>query len=611
VASKSRAFYGLAAALVLFAIYLATLCPTIEVGDSGELTTAAATLGIAHPPGYPLWCLVVHPFTRLPFAEPALGANLASALHSALASFLFFLLAVGPCAVPVPIALPLALVHGLGAPLWSQSVYAEVYALNLALVLVACLLHFAAPRFDRFLPFWLALVLVSHGSNVLIVAFLAAAWLRRQWRGEGRGLRLAGAAALAALGFTPLLYLPLRAARNPVLDWGHPADLAGFLDHVLRRQYGGFALGGLSDWGIVLATWGKATVAAGSIVALGFAAFALWRERRKPLGTLAALFVLAGPLATFAVAGSLEGRQLEEASVFFLPSFSFLLLLAGRGVALAFRGRWLTAGALVVAAWATTLAVTVRPAVDKRGNYVALDYARALVEPLPQDAVLFVDADHEGLPLTYVQGVLGVRRDVSVRTLEGPRNRDLFGKRTHRPGAEARDRPLFVTVPKAEFAAMPLVPQGLVFRCGDATARPSFSPVVLRRRPGTHPTPFERSAHASLLFHEAAFAFAAGEAGRGLSLLDEAAQLVPEQERLLSDLGVMAAVNGHERFAREVWRRALAINPRYRLAVENLLELEIRAGDRDAARRVVDDALRADPGWQEMRERQRRLGVTG
>ena len=49
---------GLAVFLVAFAVYSGTLCPTISAGDSGELATAAAQLGIAHPPGFPLWTLL-------------------------------------------------------------------------------------------------------------------------------------------------------------------------------------------------------------------------------------------------------------------------------------------------------------------------------------------------------------------------------------------------------------------------------------------------------------------------------------------------------------------------------------------------------------------------
>ena len=40
--------------LLAFLLYLATACPTVYFGDSGELIAAADSLGVAHPPGYPI-----------------------------------------------------------------------------------------------------------------------------------------------------------------------------------------------------------------------------------------------------------------------------------------------------------------------------------------------------------------------------------------------------------------------------------------------------------------------------------------------------------------------------------------------------------------------------
>ena len=53
--------------LLAFAVFVATLCPTIWFGDGPELIAAADCLGVAHPPGYPLFTLVLdtisHRFT--------------------------------------------------------------------------------------------------------------------------------------------------------------------------------------------------------------------------------------------------------------------------------------------------------------------------------------------------------------------------------------------------------------------------------------------------------------------------------------------------------------------------------------------------------------------
>jgi hypothetical protein len=59
----------LGAFVTLLALYLVTLAPTVVGGDSGELTAAAVTGGVPHPPGYPVFALLA----RL-FAPPSPGA---------------------------------------------------------------------------------------------------------------------------------------------------------------------------------------------------------------------------------------------------------------------------------------------------------------------------------------------------------------------------------------------------------------------------------------------------------------------------------------------------------------------------------------------------------
>ena len=41
-----------------FALFAACAAPGLYLRDAGELSTAAFTLGIAHPTGFALWCLL-------------------------------------------------------------------------------------------------------------------------------------------------------------------------------------------------------------------------------------------------------------------------------------------------------------------------------------------------------------------------------------------------------------------------------------------------------------------------------------------------------------------------------------------------------------------------
>ncbi len=86
------ASFGVATA-VSFLVYFFTLGPSVGLEDSGELATAANSLGVPHPPGYPSWTMLCWVFCRL-FSwvtfrgqpTPAFAVSLASAVVGALAT---------------------------------------------------------------------------------------------------------------------------------------------------------------------------------------------------------------------------------------------------------------------------------------------------------------------------------------------------------------------------------------------------------------------------------------------------------------------------------------------------------------------------------------------
>src|SRR4029077_2260296 len=67
-------------------LYCWTLAPTVTLVDSGELIVVAHGLGVAHPPGFPLWVLLAHFASVVPFGSVAMRVNFSSALFAALAS---------------------------------------------------------------------------------------------------------------------------------------------------------------------------------------------------------------------------------------------------------------------------------------------------------------------------------------------------------------------------------------------------------------------------------------------------------------------------------------------------------------------------------------------
>lgn len=286
---------------IAFIVYLATLAPTVTLEYSGALVVAADHLGVARPPGYPVWTLLAKGFICLfPFAEyhghpnPAWAVNLMSAFFGSLACGLLAGLAGRLAREIVPdrfAAAVTGIVAGLlfafSPTLWSQAVIAETHTLTnfYFLLLLALSLRWMSVHDGR-APFLLAFLAgLGLGFSPLLILFLpvlllAAAFvslkdfvrlaaaallfcgflwaefrwgsLRPSFGAAGVGIALALAGLLAILrptrstacllllllaGLIPYVYLPLASDHNPPMNMGYARTWEGFWHVVQRGQY--------------------------------------------------------------------------------------------------------------------------------------------------------------------------------------------------------------------------------------------------------------------------------------------------------------------------------------------------------------------------------------
>src|SRR5437762_13015098 len=83
---RTELFCTSAVFLIALLLYCCTLAPTVTLTDSGELIVVAHGLGVAHPPGFPLWVMLAHLASLVPLGNVAVRINFSSALFAALAS---------------------------------------------------------------------------------------------------------------------------------------------------------------------------------------------------------------------------------------------------------------------------------------------------------------------------------------------------------------------------------------------------------------------------------------------------------------------------------------------------------------------------------------------
>jgi len=119
-------------------LYSLTLCPTVYWYDSAEFSAHAVTLGVPHPPGYPLYTMVAHVFTWLP-GEAALNVNQMSVAFGIGAVVLLYAL-VRQLGGSIRAAFVGAAMLATTRTFWANAVVAEVYTPGLVMSLGALLL---------------------------------------------------------------------------------------------------------------------------------------------------------------------------------------------------------------------------------------------------------------------------------------------------------------------------------------------------------------------------------------------------------------------------------------------------------------------------------------
>ena len=288
-------------AALVFAVSLLlfswTLAPTVTLVDSGELIVAAHSLGVAHPPGFPLYLILAHLATLVPIGSVSQRVNFASAVFAALACGVLTLVVAESLRVSETLTsaarsrkkrknkklaerltatasdsaqlkiLAAAVAGGLlfacSRTHWAYATITEVYTLNSLLILTIFFLLLrwrrrvledrgaatsagfkstAATRSDYLLVFAAIVFGFALGVHHVTVALMLPALALIVYRTAGprfffgKRLLFAGLFSLVAL-LLVYSYLPLAAARDPILNWGNPRSLSAVWSHITGWQY--------------------------------------------------------------------------------------------------------------------------------------------------------------------------------------------------------------------------------------------------------------------------------------------------------------------------------------------------------------------------------------
>ncbi|MEW6104245.1 MAG: DUF2723 domain-containing protein [bacterium] len=425
--------FGLLVLFVSFGVYLHSLTPTIGFHDSGELITCAYTLGIAHPPGYPLYTLFGKVFTTLiPIGNIAFRMNMQSSLFASLCVMMTYFITLRLTSLIIPsIVASLTLTFSL--TFWEQAVITEKYTLNalFATLIIFILLKWQDSRLKTpdsrllyLLSFILGLSFTHHFQTIYLVPasiffILAVSWKNRikaqkQKRGTSilkiksyllnlislpyrMGLSPFIVLKMFLLFLLPLslwLYLPLRASQNPILNWGDPKTLDNFIIHILAKSYTGY-FSPIKESLIRFSSHLKFFPSQFSKYILSISLFSIPFFLKRKILFLFFLLIF--------VVNSLHSIRYTIVNIcdYYIPSFILTSILIGLGLSLFARF-------IPFLSFFLLLLISIPYFSNHFQNnrakfFFSYDYGMNILRPLKKEAIIFCYGDYDALPLYYLQ----------------------------------------------------------------------------------------------------------------------------------------------------------------------------------------------------------------
>lgn len=383
---------------ILLVIYGLTLAPDLtwahDAQDGGELITAAVTLGVPHPPGYPIYVLIGKLFSRLPVGTVAFRFNLLSAVSMALAGGLlaaWLRLRGTNSAAVLLMAVAGAITFGLLPPVWSQATVAEVYGLNLLFVaaFLICLLGLRAPLVAGL---FLGLAIASHLSSVLLLPLALWATPRPRYVRLFIGL---------VTGLLPLLLVALFARTGSPVVWGDPRTVQGWWWLISGQLYSAnlhppLTVADLSQSVTRTGVWWGLLIILAGITLPRLAN----RHSAQPEPFLGALGLTAVFYGLFILL-----YQTPDAYVLTLPGLFIVVYLLFAGL----RRSWWPVALLPV-----FLLMGGFTRQNLSADQTVRPLAEAALAAAPKDAVLLTPGDRTIFTLWYFQHVEGQRPDVTL-----------------------------------------------------------------------------------------------------------------------------------------------------------------------------------------------------
>lgn len=446
-----KKYYAVIVSLTVFIIYMITLAPSVLHIDAGELAAVQATLGIAHPTGYPLFTIWGYLFLLIPLPfTKIISANILSSLWCALG--LFFLIksltiifshipsevlekSIQKRIKPEPTnsknkirnyiipSVAAAITLAFTNTYWFQSTSVEVYSLQIflfALLLFSVVYAFFSPNDNLGKWIWVGLAFAlgfsNHMTTMLAIPFAGILFFSRE-RFNKKSLHKILVVTISSLPILILiyLYLPIRANSNPEINWGNPLNFENFWRHFTGKQYQVWLFSSIDSAKKQLGYFIQnlpAEFAYFPLIIAFIGAFYLHKRNKVILYAVLATFI-------FGTLYSINYDIVDIDSYFLLPYFMVAILCAFgyrqimNSLSKKIANNFIT-GLIIIGLSIVPLIVNFSRA-NQSDKYIFEDYTKSVLNSVDSNSVIFTyQWDYLISPSYYFQFVENYRSDVVV-----------------------------------------------------------------------------------------------------------------------------------------------------------------------------------------------------
>lgn len=403
--------------LIIFQIYIYTSYPAFKNDDSPETAAVSFTLGIGHPPGYPLFTIAAKIFTFLPLGSPAFRTNLFACFMAMLALLLFYFLIKQNMRLCFNgenriINLLAALIPAFSFIFWNQAIEAKggIYMLNL--LFLSVLVYLSAGQLAGFrltraylIAYIFGLSLTNHWPSMTVFLPIPA-YLFYKDRKVITKKNFVLMLLFFLCGISAYLYMPIRAGNGEIFVFmARPDNIKNFLWTVFLSGNNAAVLPSMNidmqQIKEIFATFLKNFLFLWPLILAGL--YALWRSNKKVLFVYLSVFVVNLFVVIFSL--RLSEQYYWAIGNFLMPSMlvSAICMAAGVYFISKFFAKKLSKNIFytIIVAVLLYCAFIQFKADYSRYNFIAYDFGNNIVNTIEPGSFYMPEGDFYNMPFIY------------------------------------------------------------------------------------------------------------------------------------------------------------------------------------------------------------------